>query len=60
MKEKNQVVPNQVLNKEFLSKFKTEAYVSKFLKQLHAKVLENILENDMDTSLGYEKNSVVR
>ena len=40
MKEKNQVVPNEVLRKEFLSQFKTEADVSKFLKQLHAQVLE--------------------
>ena len=29
MKEKNQVVPNEVLRKEFLSQFKTEADVSK-------------------------------
>ena len=36
MKEKNQVVPDEVLSKEFLSQFKTEADVSKFLKQLHA------------------------
>ena len=41
MKEKNQVVPNEVLRKEFLSQFKTEADVSKFLKQLHAQVLEH-------------------
>ena len=39
MKEKNQVVPDEVLSKEFLSQFKTEADVSKFLKQLHAQVL---------------------
>ena len=38
MKEKNQVVPDEVLSKEFLSQFKTEADVSKFLKQLHAQV----------------------
>ena len=34
MKEKNQVVPDEVLSKEFLSQFKKEADVSKFLKQL--------------------------
>ena len=28
MKEKNQVVPDEVLSKEFLSQFKTEADVS--------------------------------
>ena len=37
MKEKNQVVPEEVLSKEILSLFKTGADVSKFLKQLHAK-----------------------
>lgn len=44
MKEKNQVVPDEVLSKEFLSQFKTEADVSKFLKQLHAQVLERCLK----------------
>ncbi len=58
MKEKNQVVPDEVLSKEFLSQFKTEADVSKFLKQLHAQVLEKMLEGEMDAHLGYEKNSV--
>ena len=43
MKEKNHVVPDEVLSKEFLSQFKTEADVSKFLKQLHAQVLEKML-----------------
>ena len=30
MKEKNQVVPDEVLSKEFLSQFKTEADVSTY------------------------------
>ena len=42
MKEKNQVVPDEVLSKEFISQFKTEADVSKFLKQWHAQVLEKM------------------
>lgn len=58
MKEKNHVVPDEVLSKEFLSQFKTEADVSKFLKRLHAQVLEKMLESEMDAHLGYEKNSV--
>ncbi len=58
MKEKNQVVPDEVLNKEFLSQFKTESDVSKFLKQLHAQVLEKMLEGEMDAHLGYEKDSM--
>ena len=55
MKEKNQAVPDEVLSKEFISQFKTEADVSKFLKQLHAQVLEKMLEGEMDDHLGYEK-----
>ena len=47
MKEKNQVVPDEVLSKEFLNQFKTEADVSKFLKQLHAQVLEKMLEGEI-------------
>ena len=58
MKEKNQVVSDEVLSKEFLIQFKTESDVSKFLKQLHAQVLEKMLEGEMDAHLGYEKNSV--
>ena len=55
MKEKNQVVPNEVLSKEFLSQFKTEADVSKFLKQLHAQVLEKMLEGEMDAHWGMKR-----
>ena len=58
LKEKNQVVPDEVLSREFLSQFKTEVDVSKFLKQLHAQVLEKTLEGEMDVHLGYERNSV--
>ena len=58
MKEKNQVVPDEVLSKELLIQFKTEADVSKFLKRLHAQMLEKMLEGDMDAHWSYEKNSV--
>ena len=61
MKEKNQVVPDEVLSKEFLSQFKTEADVSKFLKQLHAQVLEKMLEGEMDNAyfkLGLDYESI--
>lgn len=58
MKSENKVVPDEVLNKEFLSQFKTEEDVSKFLTKLHAQVLEKMLEGEMDVHLGYEKNSV--
>ena len=55
MKEKNQVVPDKVLSKELLSQFKTEADVSKFLKQLHAQVLKKIPEGEMDTHWGMKR-----
>ena len=58
IKDQNHVVPDEVLSKEFLSQFKTEGDVSNFLKQLHAQVLEKMLESEMDAHLGYEKNSV--
>ena len=58
MPERNKVVPDSMLSKEFLSQFKTEADVSKFIKQLHSQVLEKMLEGEMDVHLGYEKNSV--
>ena len=50
MKEKNQVVPDEVLSKEFLSRFKTEADVSKFLKQLHAQVSVSYTHLTLPTS----------
>ena len=48
MSERNKVVPDSMLSKEFLSQFKTEADVSKFLNQLHSQVLEKMLEGEMD------------
>ena len=58
MTVKNQAVPDEVLSKEFQSQFKTEADVIRFLKQLHAQVLEKMLEGELDAHLGYEKNSI--
>ena len=60
MKGKNQVVPDEVLSKEFLSRFKTEADGSKFLKRLHAQVLEKMLEGEMDAHLGYSNSRHIR
>ena len=50
-------VPRELLSKEFLSRFKTETDVSRFLKDLHTQVLEQMLEGEMDAHLGYEKHS---
>ncbi len=47
-----------LLNSDFLKKFKTEEELSSFLKELHTRGLEKILEAEMDVHLGYEKNDV--
>lgn len=56
--ENHQAVPAEMLSKEFLSQFKTEQDVSRFLKDLHSQVLEQMLQGEMDTHLGYEKHSI--
>lgn len=57
-REKRQVVPRELLSKEFLSQFKTEEDVSQFLKELHSQVLEQMLQGEMDAHLGYDKHSL--
>jgi len=46
-KQRKEVVPKELLNKEFMSQFKSEYDVSRFLKDLHAQVLEQMLEGEM-------------
>lgn len=48
--------PEELINDEFLKKFKTEEELSGFLKKLHARGLEKMLEGEMDVHLGYRKN----
>jgi len=50
------VLPKELLSKEFLSQFKTESDVSSFLKELHTQVLEQMLEGELDSHLGYDKH----
>ncbi|MDR0686767.1 MAG: transposase, partial [Dysgonamonadaceae bacterium] len=57
MVKKHDAVPKELLSKEFLSQFKTEDDVSRFLSDLHAQILEQMLEGEMDSHLGYEKHS---
>lgn len=58
MSKRKKAVPDELLSKEFLSQFKTEQDVSRFLKELHSQVLEQMLQGEMDSHLGYEKHSV--
>ncbi|MGB4618588.1 MAG: IS256 family transposase, partial [Bacteroidales bacterium] len=58
MDRKKTEVPPELLSKEFLKQFKTEEDVSKFFKDLHSQVLEQMLQGEMDAHLGYEKHDV--
>ena len=58
MVKKKTEVPPELLYKEFLKQFKMEEDVSKFLKDLHSHVLEQMLQGEMDAHLGYEKHDV--
>ena len=51
--------PEELINDEFLKKFKTEEELSNFLKKLHARGLEKMLEGEMDAHLGYQKNDPI-
>ena len=48
MANKRTDIPPELLSKEFLKQFKTEEDVSKFLKNLHSQVLEQMLQGEMD------------
>jgi len=56
-KRKIMKIPKDFLDKEFLSQFKTGEDVSTFLKILHTQMYEELLKNEMDFHLGYEKHS---
>jgi transposase-like protein len=50
-------IPKELLSKEFLVQFKSQEDVSQFMKDLHAKVYEQLLESELDAHLGYDKHS---
>ncbi len=50
-------IPKEFLSKEFLSQFKTGEDVTAFMKELHTRVYEQMLEAEKDNHLGYEKHS---
>lgn len=59
IKEKKEEHPilNQVLTPEFLKQFKDSGELNSFMEQLYAKAMEQMLEGEMDSHLGYEKYS---
>lgn len=50
-------IPKEFLSKEFLSQFKTGEDITAFMKDLHTRVYEQMVEAEMDNHLGYEKHS---
>lgn len=46
---------NQVLTPEFLKQFKDSGELNSFMEQLYARAMEQMLEGEMDSHLGYEK-----
>ena len=58
MKEKNEVVGDEVLRKELVRELKREGDVRKFVKELDGEVVEKMVEGEMEGDLGYEKNCV--
>lgn len=57
-RKKTQTVSAEMLSKEFLSQFKSEQDSSRFLKDLHSQVLEQMLQGEMNVHVGYERHSL--
>jgi len=50
-------VLNQVLTAEFLKQFKDSGELNGFMEELYARAMEQMLEGEMDSHLGYKKHS---
>jgi transposase-like protein len=55
-KEENPIV-NQVLTPEFLKQFKDSVELNSFMEDLYARAMEQMIEGEMDSHLGYTKHS---
>jgi putative transposase len=57
--EKDEQIPivNQVLTPEFLKQFKDSRELNSFMEKLYASAMEQMLEGEMDSHLGYSKHS---
>lgn len=50
-------IPKEFLSKEFVSQFNNADDVDGFLRDLHSRLYEQMLEGELDAHLGYEKHS---
>lgn len=55
-KEENPII-NQVLTPDFLKQFKDSGELNSFMENLYARAMEQMLEGEMDSHLGYSKHS---
>jgi transposase-like protein len=55
-REENPIV-NQVLTPEFLKQFKDSGELNTFMENLYARAMEQMIEGELDSHLGYEKHS---
>jgi hypothetical protein len=51
-------IPEELLSKEFLSRFKGQEDAGQFMKDLHARVYERLSESEPDARSGCGKHSV--
>ena len=50
-------IPKEFLSKEFVSQFNNADDLDGFLRDLHSRLYEQMLEGELDAHLGYEKHS---
>lgn len=55
-KEQNPIL-NQVLTPEFLKQFKDSKELNSFMEDLYARAMEQMIEGELDSHLGYTKHS---
>lgn len=55
-REENPIV-NQVLTPEFLKQFKDSGELNSFMENLYARAMEQMIEGELDSHLGYTKHS---
>lgn len=56
-KKESHPIVNQVLTPEFLKQFKDSGELNSFMEDLYARAMEQMIEGEMDSHLGYPKHS---
>jgi transposase-like protein len=56
-KKESHPIVNQVLTPEFLKQFKDSGELNSFMEDLYARAMEQMIEGEMDSHLGYPKHA---